>query len=151
MGFNFLNSPCINLLYRYGIEFLTLRPLDLRHNPNPLTLGQHHRVPLAPESGKYYLHDYEKYELERERFFDSPGGGIAGRSGGTVARLWRKNHTRFNERVSDVNNGPSEVALSYGVKVSCGENKVFYDDYLSSDLEGFICGQYLARQGCFSL
>ena len=104
-----------------------------------------HRLPLAPETGEFLISDYEKYELERERFFDSPGGRIAGRSGGTVARLWRKNTNRFNERVNDVNNGPSEDALVDGVKVYCEPSNTFYDDYLSLAMDSFICGQYLAR------
>ena len=83
--------------------------------------------------------------MERERYFDSPAGRIAGRSGGTVARLWRKNAIRYDERVNDVNLGPSEEALTNGVKVYCGPNYSFYDDYLSQAMDAYICGQYLAR------
>ena len=70
-----------------------------------------------------------------------------GRSGGTVARLWRKNTSRFNERVNEVNKGPSEEALADGVKVYCGPGVMFYDNYLSSEMDAFVCGQYLAREG----
>jgi hypothetical protein len=104
-----------------------------------------YRLPKVPATGEFLISDYEKYELVREQLFDSPAGRVAGRSGVTVARLWRKNVSRFNERVEDVNRGPSEQALAHGVKVYCGWDRHFYDNYLSSVQEAFICGQYLPR------
>ena len=112
--------------------------------PRSLSVQQY-RLPLAPENGNFSISDYEKYELDREQFFDSSNGAIAGRSGGTVARLWRKNITQFNDRLNDVYKGPSAGALSHGVWVYCGPDYSFYDDYLSDDLDSYICGQYLAR------
>lgn len=131
-----------------------MRTLEKPDEGKPLSLIVKHRIPLAPETGTFLITDYEKYELEREGFFDSPAGRIAGRSGGTVARLWRKNTSRFNERVNDINKGPSEEALlgTY-VKVYCGPNdsdEAYYDDSLSNALDSFICGQYLANKSKFS-
>jgi hypothetical protein len=136
---------------RYGVEFLTLRPFEKSDEGKPLSLTVKHRLPLAPATGTFQLTDYQKYELERESFFDSPAGRIAGCSGGTVARLWRKNTGRFNERVNDINKGPSEEALlGTGVRFFCGPNEEYYDDFLSEVMDAFICGQYLARERKFS-
>ena len=99
----------------------------------------------ASERGEYSISDYEIYEKARERLFDSPVGRIAGRSGGTVARLWRKNVARYNERVKEVNKGPTEQALSHGVKVYCGPDKRFYNDYLSSALDSFMWTIWFSR------
>lgn len=114
---------------------------------NPVSNPVDYRLPLAPESGVYSIADYESYEAARELFFESSAGGIAGRSGGMVARLWRKNVRRFNERASKVNQGPSEEALAHGVRVYCSPERVYYDDYLFASLDSYICGQYHARQG----
>jgi hypothetical protein len=95
------------------------------------------------------MSDYHDYELSWERIFDSPDGRIAGRSGGTVERLWRKNVIRFNERVEDVNKGRTEQGLAHGVKVYCGPDKHYYDDYLSSALDSYICRQYLPHDSKF--
>ena len=142
------NNVVRNFL-KYGIEFLTLRRLEKRDEGQPITLTVQYRIPLAPQDDRYTLSDYENYEKEIEQFFDSPSGSIAGRSGGTVARLWRKNARRFNERLDIVNKGPTEQAKADGVKVHCGPD-VFYDDYLSTPMDAFICGQYLARSSMSS-
>ena len=141
------NNTLNHFFFRFGIEFFTLRPLDKRDEDVSLSLVVKNRLPLIPESGNFQLSDYEKYELEREFFFDSSAGRVAGRSGGTVARLWRKNTSRFNERVNEINKGPSEDALGNGLKVFCGPDEAYYDDYLSKATDAFICGQYLARAG----
>ena len=50
--------------------------------------------------------------------------------------------------LNDVNKGPSEDAVANGVKVYCGTESedIFYDDYLSSAMDAFVCGQYIARE-----
>ncbi len=132
---------------KYGIEFMTLKALPKNTEPQNKPLSVRHRVPLAPESNKFSLADYEAYELHRERFFDSPDGRVAARTGGTVARLWRKNQKRFTERVDEVAKGPTDLGIQAGVKVYCGDEGVFFDDYLPGELDSYICGQYLARPG----
>ena len=111
-----------------------------------MSLINTYQLPLAPSTGNFLISDYEKYEVAREVFFDSPTGRVAGRSGGTVARLWRKNTSRFNERVNDILKGPPEEALSDGLKVYCGRH-IYYDDCLPLAKDAFICGQYIARTG----
>ena len=61
-----------------------------------------------------------------------------------MARLWRKNGPRFNERMADILNGPTLDALNDPVKVYCKPSESYYDNFLPQELDSFICGQYIS-------
>src|SRR5258708_3174441 len=61
--------------------------------------------------------------------------------GGVVARLWRRDNSKFHHRLEQVCTGPTESALWKGIRVKLGD-WVFYDDELTSQMDAYICRQY---------
>ena len=101
----------------------------------------HFDLPPAPVHHSYTMTDFYDYEQRREELLDSPYGRIAGRSGGIVARLWRREQSKFEQRVGEVMVGPTTAALWKGVRVKLGE-RWFYDDEMTVRMDAYICGQY---------
>ena len=142
-----------------GAQFYTLAPVPQRKFfPNapdiPSRGGAASKLstvgfglPLEPESKRYTMKEFFEYESNRERFLDSPFGRIAGRSGGIVARMWRRDASKLQARIKQVNKGPTELAIWEGIRVQVGPGEEFYDDELKETTDGFVCGQYRARKG----
>jgi hypothetical protein len=125
---------------QHGIRFYTLSAVPDRVPTGDITL-QRFDLPPAPVHHGYTMTDFYEYEQRREELFDSPYGRIAGRSGGIVARLWRRDQSKFEQRVQEVMVGPTAAALWKGVRVKLGE-RWFYDDELTRQMDAYICGQY---------
>jgi len=89
------------------------------------------------------------YEKRREEFLDSPYGRIAARSGGIVTRMWRRDTSKFLQRVTEVKFGPTARAFFKGIRVKLENGGEFYDDELTETMDAYICGQYKARKGMF--
>jgi len=138
-------STLIEKFLENGIRFFTLALVVTPEYEQKTILEARFDVPLEPVHHQYTMTDFYEYEKRREDLFDSPYGRVAGRSGGIVARLWRRDVNKFRHRVEEVNIGPTEVAPWRGIRVQCGD-KEYYDDELSSCMDGYICGQYRARQ-----
>ena len=126
---------------RYGIPFHTFHR-KYKHTLEKVSFPEIYSTPCARTEGKYTLDDYELYHDLRERFFDSPTGGIAGRSGGIVARLWRADLTKFERRFQQIMNGPMLYSLLGGYIVDCGPHGIYYDDKLTKGMHSVISGQY---------
>jgi hypothetical protein len=126
----------------HGIRFGTFSPVP---DKIPI-LGsefQKYDLPAAPVHHEYTMTDFHEYEKQREEFFDSPFGRIVGRSGGIVARLWRRDTSKFKHRVDEVSFGPTVAALFKGVRVNLGGRYFFDDDSeLTERMDAYICGQY---------
>jgi hypothetical protein len=116
---------------QHGIRFYTLSVVPDRVPTSGITLP-HFDLPPAPVHHSYTMTDFYEYEQRREELFDSPYGRIAGRSGGIVARLWRRDQSKFEQRVHEVMVGPTAAALWKGVRVKLGE-RWFYDDELTGE------------------
>lgn len=125
---------------RLGIRFFTLAPVPEGFQHRQLE-HREFTLPTAPADHKYTMADFYYYEKRREELLDSPYGRIAGRSGGVVARLWRRDYTKFHHRMEDVCTGPTEAALWKGIRVDLG-GRLFYDDELTSQMDAYISGQY---------
>jgi hypothetical protein len=78
----------------------------------------------------------------REEFFSSSFGGIAERSGGITARLWREDTKKFKQRFQRIMAGPTLYSSLGGYIVDCGEDVIYYDDKLSDGMYAVISGQY---------
>jgi len=126
---------------RYGIHFHTLQK-----NGKPITakfvLPDLHTTPHAKPSQKYDLDDYYQYQIRREIFFDSPLGGVAGRSGGIFARLWREDTSKFDQRMKRIMAGPTFYSLLGGYVVNCGLHGTFSDNQITHGMAKVIIGMY---------
>jgi hypothetical protein len=99
-------------------------------------------MPFANPDGKYTLADYQQYQDLREQFFNSPFGGIAGRSGGITARLWREDTEKFKQRFHRIMAGPTLYSSLGGYIVNCGADGIYYDDKLTDGMYAVVSGQY---------
>ena len=128
---------------RYGIPFHTFqRKYTATETPDKFTLPAFHSMPFANPDGEYTLADYQRYQDLREFFFDSPFGGIAGRSGGIIARLWREDTKEFKQRFQRIMAGPALYSSLGGYIVDCGADGIYYDDKLTDGMYAMISGQY---------
>jgi len=130
----------------HGIQFFTLRLVPEEEIMRPADPEATIRIPSEPQGGNYNLTHFFNYEKQREQILDSELGRVIGRSGGYAARLWRRDFTKFKQRMRQVNAGPTDSALWTGVRVSCG-GKEYYDDVLTTHLESVICGEYISEAG----
>jgi hypothetical protein len=146
----------------YGIQFYTLAPVPghtesryfAKAPPIPTSSQQRalfpdasFTIPLEPETMTYTGTDFFEYEKRREHLLDSPCGRIAARSGGVVARLWRRDTSKYHQRKKQVMIGPTDLALWKGIRVHCGLDEEFYDDEMLETVDAYISGQYRARKG----
>ena len=129
---------------QYGIPFHTFHR-KYKHALEKVSFPEIYSMPCARTEGKYTLDDYERYHDLRERFLDSPTGGIAGRSGGIVARLWRADLTKFERRFQRIMDGPMLYSLLGGYIVDCGPHGIYYDDKLTIGMNSVISGQYVRQ------
>ena len=133
-----------------GIQFYMLAPI-LSKAAEEVKFPEPCQLPMEPLMKQYTMTHLYEYEKRREEFLDSPYGRIASRSGGVIARLWRRDTSKFRERMHGVNLGPTERAFFKGIRIRCGPDEEFYDDELTDVMESYICGQYLARKSEFNL
>jgi len=135
----------VRFFLEHGIQFYTLAPV-LSNMSRDSPFLEPCQLPEEPVGREYTMTDFYEYERRREEFLDSPYGRIASRSGGVVARLWRRDVSKFEQRRREVNLGPTERAFFKGIRVCCGRGEEFYDDELTAVMGAFICGQYKARK-----
>jgi len=128
---------------RYGIPFHTFQhKCTLMETPDKFSPPAFHPMPFANPDGKYTLADYQQYQDLREQIFDSPFGGIAGRSGGITARLWREDTKKFKQRFQQIMAGPALYSSLGGYIVDCGADGIYYDDKLTDGMYAVISGHY---------
>jgi len=97
---------------------------------------------IAEIAGNFRLSHFQKYQEEREAFFDSPFGHVAGRSGGILARLWRQDRSKFQRRFEQVLLGPTPFAEIKSATFDLGPAGCYIDDELSDNMIALICGGY---------
>lgn len=133
---------------RYGIPFNTFQRKYVDTLDN-VSFPDFYPMPFAKPDAAYTLDNYQQYHDLREAFFDSSFGGIAGRSGGIVARLWREDRAKFEPRVQRIMAGPTLYSLVGGYVVDCGPDGIYYDDKLTEGMYAVISGQYLRQDSKF--
>jgi hypothetical protein len=126
----------------HGVPFHTLA-----RRPEQTTMTAKRLPPIygrriAEIAGNFRLSHFQQYQEEREAFFDSPFGRVAGRSGGILARLWRHDRSKFQRRFEEVLLGPTPYAEVISTTFDLGPAGCYIDDDLSDNMIALICGGY---------
>jgi len=126
----------------YGIPFRTLAPRPTQATMSAKRLPPVYARRIAEIAGDFRLSHFQCYQEEREAFFDSPFGRVAGRSGGILARLWRQDQSKFQRRFEQVLLGPTPYAEVKSAVFDFGPAGCYIDDELSDNMIALICGGY---------
>lgn len=124
-------------LVKRGISFKTM--FHLPHPGNPPPLKKYPCIGLGSRDAGYKPDavDYADYERSRDALLREPHGRAALLAGGI---LWRLAFDTLG--ITPALDGPSSNALSFGSRLRTRVLGTTFDDALTQEEEGLICGEY---------
>jgi hypothetical protein len=137
-------------LVRHGIQFRTLVPRSeavpehiVKLNEAPIDFTA--LPPLKPNV-RLTSDDYSKYVDLRKEIIKSPHGRAAFRMGGILWRLAMESEENFDDVISEIMDGPSELGASRG-QYFVVEGFTYYDLLVVKDVADTICGMHGFKTG----
>ena len=132
-------------LLEHGIAFRTLQHLPKIYSSRTLNNDQT-LLPMRLSDYQFGSDDYQAYVRHRAQFLTSPRGRAALLRGGIVARIARE-HIAIDSALL----GPSSAVTTHrlGMHVTDNRGLEFWDDDLTENEIGIICGAYRCFTGIF--